>query len=295
MVACLERIEGKDDFHQILDFLNASIIRYSLTISPIIYASYIEQFWATAKSKIVNNEMQILDKVDGKTIVILESSVRSNLHFNDEDGVTSLTNSKILENLALMGYEIVSDKLTFQKAFFSPQWKYLIHTILHCLSSKSTAWNEFSTNIASTVICLENNQKFNFSKLIFDGSGPRCQVTILQGGGAEAQTRFEAASKQSNDPPLSRVNTLGSGEDNMKLKELMELCTMVCLPYCDQHNMVALLEKTDGTEGFHQIVDFLNASHIRFALSENPTIYDSHIKQFWQTATVNTLDNEEQK
>ncbi|GJZ87471.1 putative ribonuclease H-like domain-containing protein, partial [Tanacetum coccineum] len=121
------------------------------------------------------------------------------------------------------------------------------------------------------------------------GSGPRCQVTIL--GGAEAQTRFEAASKQSNDPPLSRVNTLGSGEDSMKLKELMELCTM----YCDQHNMVALLEKTDRSEGFHQIVDFLNASHIRFALSENPTIYDSYIKQFWQTATVNTLDNGEQE
>ncbi|GJU50959.1 hypothetical protein Tco_1220514 [Tanacetum coccineum] len=42
---------------------------------------------------------------------------------------------------------------------------------------------------------------------------------------SEAQIRFEAASKQSNDPPLSRVNTLGSGEDNMKLKELMEFCT----------------------------------------------------------------------
>ncbi|GJT86864.1 retrovirus-related pol polyprotein from transposon TNT 1-94 [Tanacetum coccineum] len=55
------------------------------------------------------------------------------------------------------------------------------------------------------------------------GSGPRCQDTIL--GGAEAQISFEAASKQSNDPPLSRVNTLRSGEDNMKLKELMEFCT----------------------------------------------------------------------
>ncbi|GKA22882.1 hypothetical protein Tco_0708844 [Tanacetum coccineum] len=55
------------------------------------------------------------------------------------------------------------------------------------------------------------------------GSGPRCQDTIL--GGAEAQSRFEAASKQSNDPPLSRVNTLGSGEDSMKLMELMEHCT----------------------------------------------------------------------
>ncbi|GJS10177.1 putative ribonuclease H-like domain-containing protein [Tanacetum coccineum] len=47
------------------------------------------------------------------------------------------------------------------------------------------------------------------------GSGPRCQDTIL--GGAEAQSWFEATSKQSNDPLLSRVNTLGSGEDNMKL------------------------------------------------------------------------------
>ncbi|GKC18388.1 hypothetical protein Tco_1020538 [Tanacetum coccineum] len=159
MVACLERTEGNADFHQIVDFLNASTIRYSLTISPTIYASYIEQFWSTAKTKIVNNETQIHAKVDGKTIVISESSVRSNLHFNDEDGVTSLTNSEILENLALMGYEIISDKLTFQKAFFSPQWKYLIHTILHCLSSKSTAWNEFSTNIASAVICLAISKK----------------------------------------------------------------------------------------------------------------------------------------
>ncbi|GJX92429.1 hypothetical protein Tco_0345755 [Tanacetum coccineum] len=59
--------------------------------------------------------------------------------------------------------------------------------------------------------------------------------------------------------------------------------------------MVALLEKIDGSEGFHQIVYFLYASHIRFALSKNPTIYDSHIKQFWHTAIVNTLDNGEQE
>ncbi|GKF10705.1 hypothetical protein Tco_0048631, partial [Tanacetum coccineum] len=55
------------------------------------------------------------------------------------------------------------------------------------------------------------------------GSGPRCHVTIL--GDADAQTRIEAASKQSNDPPLSGGYTLGSGEDNMKLLELMELFT----------------------------------------------------------------------
>ncbi|GJZ83832.1 hypothetical protein Tco_0649005 [Tanacetum coccineum] len=57
------------------------------------------------------------------------------------------------------------------------------------------------------------------------GSGPKRQDTIL--GDIPAQTRFERLSTQSNDPPLLRVNTLGSGEDNMKLNELMEIYTIL--------------------------------------------------------------------
>ncbi|GKC75955.1 hypothetical protein Tco_1126729 [Tanacetum coccineum] len=169
MVAYLEKSTENADFDEIVDFLNANPIRYALTVSPTIYVSYIEQFWSTAKIKIVNNERQIRAKVNGKTIVISESSVRRDLQFNDEDGIACLTNTEIFENLQLMGYENLSDRLTFYKSYFSHQWKYLIHTILQCLSSKSTAWNEFGTNIASAVICLAKNQKFNFSKLIFDG------------------------------------------------------------------------------------------------------------------------------
>ncbi|GKB06255.1 hypothetical protein Tco_0834488 [Tanacetum coccineum] len=168
MVACLEKSEGDANFHEIVDFLTASSVHYALTISPTIYASYIEQNWNTAHSQIVNDVKQIHATVDGKTVVISKSSVRTNLHFNNEDGITCLTNDAIFENLALMGYESDSNKLTFQKSLFSPQWKYLIHTILQCLSSKSTSWNEFSTNIASVVIFLANGRKINFSKLIFD-------------------------------------------------------------------------------------------------------------------------------
>ncbi|GKF66433.1 hypothetical protein Tco_0192950, partial [Tanacetum coccineum] len=43
--------------------------------------------------------------------------------------------------------------------------------------------------------------------------------TIL--GDVDAQTRFETTSKQSNDPPLSKVNIFRSGENNMQLMELM--------------------------------------------------------------------------
>nr|GEV48052.1 retrovirus-related Pol polyprotein from transposon TNT 1-94 [Tanacetum cinerariifolium] len=51
--------------------------------------------------------------------------------------------------------------------------------------------------------------------------GPRHQDTIL--GDKLAQTRFERLSKQSHEPPLSRVNTLGSREDSMKGFEITNL------------------------------------------------------------------------
>ncbi|GJZ35405.1 hypothetical protein Tco_0581222 [Tanacetum coccineum] len=67
-----------------------------------------------------------------------------------------------------MGYHTDSDKLTFQKGVFSPQWRFLIHNILHCLSPKKTAWEQFSSNIAAAIICLATNRKFNFSRMIFE-------------------------------------------------------------------------------------------------------------------------------
>ncbi|GJS43756.1 hypothetical protein Tco_0568799 [Tanacetum coccineum] len=70
---------------------------------------------------------------------------------------------------------------------------------------------------------------------------------------------------------------------------------MANLEFCDKHNMVAYLKKPTGSEGFQEIVDFLNGSHIRYALTKNPTIYVSLIEKFWQTATVRTVDNGEQE
>ncbi|GJT79268.1 hypothetical protein Tco_1053610 [Tanacetum coccineum] len=79
MIAYLEKSTENVDFDEIVDFLNVNPIRYALTVSPTIYVSYIEQFWSTAEIKIVNNERQIRAKVNGKTIVISESSVRRDL------------------------------------------------------------------------------------------------------------------------------------------------------------------------------------------------------------------------
>nr|GEX04713.1 ribonuclease H-like domain, reverse transcriptase, RNA-dependent DNA polymerase [Tanacetum cinerariifolium] len=58
----------------------------------------------------------------------------------------------------------------------------------------------------------------------------------------------------------------------------------------DDHNKVAYLEKRKGWEAYEKILDFLNRSHIRYALTHRlPIVFDSLVKQFWATATVHTL------
>nr|GEV46058.1 hypothetical protein [Tanacetum cinerariifolium] len=71
--------------------------------------------------------------------------------------INCLPNDEIFIELARIGYEKPSTKLTFYKAFFLSQWKFLIHTILQCMSEKRTSWNKFSSYMASDVICLSTD------------------------------------------------------------------------------------------------------------------------------------------
>ncbi|GJS94655.1 hypothetical protein Tco_0801623 [Tanacetum coccineum] len=64
---------------------------------------------------------------------------------------------------------------------------------------------------------------------------------------------------------------------------------MASMKYCDKHNQVGFLKKPEESAGFAEIVDFLKGSHIRYALTHNPTVHDSLVKQFWQTITASTL------
>ncbi|GJR62561.1 hypothetical protein Tco_1504723 [Tanacetum coccineum] len=84
--------------------------------------------------------------VNPTKVIITEESIRRDLKFDDAEGTACLPNDTIFEEWARM-------------------------------SAKTTAWNEFSSTMASAIICLANNQKFNFSKYIFDH-----MVKHLEGG-----------------------------------------------------------------------------------------------------------------
>nr|GEZ08362.1 hypothetical protein [Tanacetum cinerariifolium] len=157
-----------EGFEQIIDFLSGSYIHYALIVSPHIYISCIKQFWNSVSVKRSGDVTRLQALVDKKKIVISEAVIQEILQLNNAEGVVCFPNEEIFAGLAQMGYEKPSTKLTFYKAFFSSQWNFLIHTILQSLSTKRTSWNEFSTAMASAVICLSKGQRFNFFKYIFD-------------------------------------------------------------------------------------------------------------------------------
>ncbi|GJV93997.1 retrovirus-related pol polyprotein from transposon TNT 1-94 [Tanacetum coccineum] len=89
------------------------------------------------RQKTINGEVQLQALVDGKKIIITEYTVKRDFQLEDAEGVDCLPNATIFKQLALIG-------------------------------PKTTALNEFSSTMASAIICLATNQKFNFSKFIFE-------------------------------------------------------------------------------------------------------------------------------
>ncbi|GJT76731.1 hypothetical protein Tco_1043456 [Tanacetum coccineum] len=161
----------------------------------------IEQFWATVKVKTVNGEVQIQALVDKKKVIITKTSIRRDLQLADENGTECLPNATIFaelkeswgkkktkhnehtrSNRKLVRY-ITPQEVDRNEAAPAPRHAQAqefqdIRGHQDTLTgAKTTAWNEFSSTMASTVIWLATNQKFNFSKYIFDN-----MVKNLEGG-----------------------------------------------------------------------------------------------------------------
>ncbi|GJT55539.1 hypothetical protein Tco_0990593 [Tanacetum coccineum] len=206
------------------------------------------------------DEKQIHANVDGKAMVVSESSVRRDLHLNDKDGTAFLTTNEIFENLALMGYEPASDKLTFYKVVVGegseqppepqptpstapPEVLSLITTAATSQPPKDPSTYRRTKRGQNTKVpqsggspnkvddeAINEEMLYSVERAATtatsleaeqaSGSGPWRQETM---GGMQAQTRSEGVSNLSSNPPLSGGHTLGSGENNMEHQiELMD-------------------------------------------------------------------------
>nr|GFA33199.1 putative ribonuclease H-like domain-containing protein [Tanacetum cinerariifolium] len=116
-IALLKDSDGDDvDVHLYMSMIGS--LMYLTSSRPGIMFV----FWRTASVRTLDNgEIELNETVDGQDKTITESSVRRHLKLADADSISTLPTTKTFKQLALMGYVIDSDKLTFQKGHFSSQ------------------------------------------------------------------------------------------------------------------------------------------------------------------------------
>nr|GEU59196.1 copia protein [Tanacetum cinerariifolium] len=159
---------GKIDQTLFIKKQKGDILLVQVYVDDIIFGSTNKELYKAFKKLMKDNQDKYVAKIlrkfgftdvkSASTPIEIEKPLLKDPDGEDVDvhiyRVECLPNAEIFEELARKGYEKLPPKLTFYKAFFSPQWKFLIHTLVQCLSAKRTAWNEFSYSMASAVICL---------------------------------------------------------------------------------------------------------------------------------------------
>nr|GEV08773.1 hypothetical protein [Tanacetum cinerariifolium] len=108
--------DGEDvDVHTYRSMIGS--LMYLTSLKPDIMFA----FWTTVAVKKVNDVMRFQALVNKKKVVVTEATIREALCLNDAEGVECLPKEEIFVELARMGYEKPSTKLTFYKAFLSSQ------------------------------------------------------------------------------------------------------------------------------------------------------------------------------
>nr|GEX52257.1 hypothetical protein [Tanacetum cinerariifolium] len=100
---------GSEMFHQIIDFLNGSSLRYALTENPVAYESLVRQFWTTVSTRnLPNDHVELVATIDGHEHTISEATIRTALHLDDLDAADVLPNQEIFDGLQAIGYRPAS-------------------------------------------------------------------------------------------------------------------------------------------------------------------------------------------
>ncbi|GKB90954.1 ribonuclease H-like domain-containing protein [Tanacetum coccineum] len=181
---------GSEGFHQVIDFLTFTNTDGEVTITAII---------------------------DGQSKTITEASLRRHLKLEDHDGITSIPNSKIFEQLALIGYQTDSDKLTFQKGVVSPNE---VFSNMRRLTKGYTGVEIrlFPTMLTSPTPSSSPTRITSSPSL---SSAPSTEPTFEPQPSPDAEYHVPSP----NESPLHVVHSHGSDEGSLKLIELMNLVT----------------------------------------------------------------------
>ncbi|GJT08271.1 retrovirus-related pol polyprotein from transposon TNT 1-94 [Tanacetum coccineum] len=169
-----------------------------------------ERAATTASSLEAEQDSEITATIDGRVKTVTKASIRRHLKLEDSDGISTLPNTEIFEQLALMG------------TYIAPT---LTHKLFSNMRRASKGFTEVDILLFPTMLVQGPNLQGQGSTVQSDShhtttngpstSPPSMQTTYIA----------EEAATMPYDSPLPRVHSLGSDEGSMTLHELTVLCT----------------------------------------------------------------------
>nr|GEV30759.1 hypothetical protein [Tanacetum cinerariifolium] len=203
----LKKPQGIEDFHQIVDFLNASHIR---TLN--------------------NGEIELNAILDGQDKTITEAYVRRHLKLADADGICTLPTTEIFEQLALMGKTRTRTK---RIGIRIPQSNVPLSVVDEAITKEMHDGLGMATTTASRFKAKQGSGNISKTQTKATPSGLSSLRTSSKGGlgchvtmgNSPIQARPKRLSNLPNEPPLGEGNTSRSGEGSMQLLKLMDICT----------------------------------------------------------------------
>ncbi|MFS7977670.1 hypothetical protein Hanom_Chr10g00906761 [Helianthus anomalus] len=161
----LDKTSQNTDFHSVIDSLSSSKCKTLLTCNAPIYQDTLREFWKNANVQVQDKKPWAIISEVGKVLVsITPQTISEVFEMNDHTGSISFSKNEYQTDLAERGYEGQMDKANLKKGNFPPLMKFLFHTLLMCISNKTTTFNEIPLKIQYLGYAIMANISFNYSQ-----------------------------------------------------------------------------------------------------------------------------------
>nr|GFA72875.1 hypothetical protein [Tanacetum cinerariifolium] len=183
----------------------------------------------------VNDEVRIQALVDGKRVNIKESSIRCTLRLDDAEGTSCLTNIDIFKGLAKMGFvqliinHQLGDMTHHKEIFDTPSFKKKVFANIKRVGTGffrdvTSLFDNMLVQAPKEVGILQANAQSIPITTKPSTSKPQKKHKPKRKHTQESEVLPTESPAEQNLPSPSN-DPLPSGEDSLKLKELMDLCT----------------------------------------------------------------------
>ncbi|KAD7117113.1 hypothetical protein E3N88_04381 [Mikania micrantha] len=155
-------------YSDIITFLRRSRIFTAISTVHVPYLSHQQDFWSSADIDCEAEPTVIRGKVQGHDIVVSAEHIRRICGFQDSPDQPALLDRFLVRGCFLRcKYEGDIGAGILNKAFMSPQFKYLAHVLVHCLGSRRGGFDDMRETIQCAFAALVLNKPFNFSEMVF--------------------------------------------------------------------------------------------------------------------------------